>query len=229
VATETLKPSIVKIRAVTFDVGGTLIEPWPSVGHVYAKVAAEHGVTIFSPEQLNERFKAAWRSRQTFEYSRAGWAELVEEVFGNCKPPSRTFFSELYDQFTEPAAWRIFEDVIPALDQLLSDGVRLAVISNWDERLRELLKKLDLDRYFETLAISCEVGFSKPSRAIFRHAAAKLDLEPDSILHIGDSPEMDVIGAHAAGFHALQIHRTEKSRDGGLCSLAELSAKIAQF
>jgi len=32
------------IRAISFDVGGTLIRPWPSVGHVYAEVAAQQGV-----------------------------------------------------------------------------------------------------------------------------------------------------------------------------------------
>ena len=41
------------IRAVTFDVGGTLIEPWPSVGHVYAEVAAQHGWAGLSIEALN--------------------------------------------------------------------------------------------------------------------------------------------------------------------------------
>jgi phosphoglycolate phosphatase-like HAD superfamily hydrolase len=47
------------IQAVTFDVGGTLIDPWPSVGHVYAAVAAEHGLTGVDPESLNVRFAAA--------------------------------------------------------------------------------------------------------------------------------------------------------------------------
>ena len=34
------------VKAVTFDVGGTLIEPWPSVGHAYAEVAQRHGVEV---------------------------------------------------------------------------------------------------------------------------------------------------------------------------------------
>ncbi len=43
-----------RIRAVTFDVGGTLIEPWPSVGHVYAEVAARHGVAAIDVATLNQ-------------------------------------------------------------------------------------------------------------------------------------------------------------------------------
>ena len=47
------------IKAITFDVGGTLIEPWPSVGHAYAEVAARHGVTV-EPDEVTSRFVKAW-------------------------------------------------------------------------------------------------------------------------------------------------------------------------
>jgi putative hydrolase of the HAD superfamily len=219
----------VKIKAVTFDVGGTLIEPWPSVGHVYAEVAARHGHKIFSVEQLDARFKAAWRARRNFEYARQDWAALVDEVFGNAtgNPPGGKFFPELYERFAEPDAWRIFDDVEPMLQVLASRGVRLGVISNWDERLRGLLRRLRLDRYFESFAISCEVGFPKPSRIIFQKAAAELDLQPDAILHVGDSVEMDIEGAKAAGFHALRIRRAAaETANTDLHSLAELPARI---
>lgn len=221
-------PMLENIKAVTFDVGGTLIRPWPSVGHVYAEIAARHGVTIFSPEQLTERFKTAWRTRQPFDYSRGGWAQLVDEVFGDCEPPSGKFFPELYDWFAEPQAWQVFEDVIPTLEALHSRNIPLGIISNWDERLPGLLRKLKLDRYFEAFAISYDVGFPKPSRVIFREAARMLDLKEELILHVGDSFEMDIEGAQAAGFQAVQIHRSNKTaQEDGLHSLTELLKKVA--
>ena len=70
------------IRAVTFDVGGTLIQPWPSVGHVYAEVAALHGYRALDAEQLNRRFAAAWRQRTNFAYARADWAALWRSSAG---------------------------------------------------------------------------------------------------------------------------------------------------
>src|SRR5438477_11926248 len=88
------------IHAVTFDFGGTLIEPWPSVGHVYAEVAARHGLKNLSAEQLNTRFKAAWRARQNFRHLRNEWEELVTEVFDRSTPVG--FFAELYERFAEP-------------------------------------------------------------------------------------------------------------------------------
>src|SRR5512133_1823564 len=62
------------LQAITFDVGGTLLEPWPSVGHVYAEVAARHGLPGLAPEALNRQFHAAWRALPEFHYTRAEWA-----------------------------------------------------------------------------------------------------------------------------------------------------------
>lgn len=213
-----------QIQAVTFDVGGTLIEPWPSVGHVYAEVAARHGLKNFSPEQLNARFKTAWRARPSFGHSRNAWEELVTEVFDGSVPPG--FFAELYDRFAEPDAWHIYDDVLPTLDLLASCKIKLAVISNWDERLRPLLHKLKLDHYFEVFAVSLEIGFPKPSRVIFDHTAKTLSLPARSILHVGDSAEMDLAGATAAGFQAIQIHRRSSCSGSGIHSLTELAAII---
>lgn len=220
----------VQIKAVTFDIGGTLIEPWPSVGHVYAEVAMRHSLGSVSPDALNTRFRTAWKARPGFAHSRIAWAELVDEVFTGLIPdsPSRTFFSALYDRFAEAGAWRVFEDVIPALETLAANGMKLGVISNWDERLRQLLRRLELDHYFEVFAISCEVGSCKPSTGIFDHAAAKLGLPAKAILHVGDSFELDVVGARAAGFHTLRINRITGQTDD-LRTLAELPAKIEHW
>lgn len=217
-----------EIKAVTFDVGGTLIEPWPSVGHVYAEVASRYGFGNIPADLLNARFRSAWSARKPFEHSRTGWEALVDEIFlGLCDPPSRTFFPELYNRFSEPDAWRLFEDVIPTLERLASRGIRLGVISNWDERLRGLLRVLGLDGHFEAFAISCEIGFPKPSRVIFDQAAVKLAVPANAVLHVGDSYDIDVIGARAVGFYALQINRAARKPDAEtMISLAELPRKI---
>jgi putative hydrolase of the HAD superfamily len=198
------------IKTVTFDVGNTLITTWPSVGQVYADIAARHGQSHLTSSLLEDRFRAIWPARLHLAETRAGWEQLVDEIFEGLVaiPPSRTFFAEIYDRFAQAEAWRIYDDVLPVLDELAARGVRLAVISNWDERLRDLLRRLRLDARFETIVVSSEVGHAKPDRAIFDQAAVKLGLPASQILHIGDSAEMDLHGARAAGFKALQIRRS---------------------
>ena len=223
-------PASAPIRAITFDVGGTLIEPCPSVGHIYAQVAADNACPDISPVKLNRRFAAAWKARPYFQHSRAAWAELVDDVFRElvvCKP-SRTFFDELYDRFSQPKSWRVFEDVVPTLAALSSQQLKLAVISNWDERLRPLLRRLDLEHWFEVIIISAEANCAKPDAAIFRHGAECLRLAPNAILHVGDDVEHDMHGARTAGFSALLLRRSAKRRSPAvITSLDQVSVACA--
>jgi len=200
-----------RIQAVTFDVGGTLIDPHPSVGHVYAEVAATLGGRALAPEMLEQRFRAAWRAFPRQLHSPADWAELVDQVFDQLvhPPPSESFFPQLYARFSESDVWRLHADVIPALQALQRDGVRTAVLSNWDDRLRPLLDRLDLTRFFNPIIVSCEVGIAKPDPAIFQFACAALDLPPRSILHVGDDPILDLAAARRAGLQALLIDRAQ--------------------
>lgn len=196
------------IQAVTFDAGGTLIEPWPSVGHIYAEVAARFGVHEADPAQLNRQFVAAWRAKRGFDYSRAAWLELVERSFaGLANPLPAGCFPAVYERFTEPDAWHVFEDVRPALDALDRHGTRLAVVSNWDERLEPLLERLGLRQKFEAVIVSCHAGFTKPAPGIFTMALERLGLPPGMVLHVGDSTTEDVAGARTSGMHARLIQR----------------------
>jgi putative hydrolase of the HAD superfamily len=213
------------IQAVTFDVGGTLIEPWPSVGHVYAQVAQQHGFKNAHPEILNRQFAAAWKGKREFDHSRMAWLGLVEKTFAGVLdvPIDPEFFDELYRRFAQPSAWRIFDDARPTLEWLREQGFRLGVISNWDERLRPLLERMRLSPFFESIVVSREVGFAKPSTKIFQKALECFDLPPHLVLHVGDSLAEDLEGAQTAGMQSLLLDRDERgSRTPALQSLSEL-------
>ena len=216
-----------KIRAITFDAGGTLIEPWPSVGHIYAEVANRHGKEV-SPDELNRRFLSAWQVRKDFAYSSQAWASLVDEVFSGLTTelPSHTFFDELYERFAKADTWRVFDDVEPTLKALRERGIRLAVLSNWDERLRPLLEELELGQWFEEVYISLEMGWAKPDEQIFEAAAKGLGLAGDEILHVGDSLKEDVRGASNAGWQSRNLMRGTGNNPGSetptIRSLTEL-------
>lgn len=212
------------IHAVTFDVGGTLIECWPSVGHIYAEVAAQDGLHV-QPAALNRRFKAAWQAFEGFRHTRADWLQLVQRTFDGLAPPSviQILFPRLYDRFAQPDAWHVYEDVTPLLTALRARGLKLGIISNWDDRLRPLLKALKLEAYFDSIMVSCEVGVCKPAREVFRAACAELGSAPEHILHIGDNREADWQGARDAGLQALHLRRGRGRRSGSeLGKLLEL-------
>ena len=213
------------IRAVTFDVGGTLIEPWPSVGAVYAEVAARHGLVV-PADALDRQFALAWAARQDFGHSLSDWSRLVEQTFAGLVPgsPSAALFDALYRHFATAAPWRVFDDVAPCLRELRRRGLKLGIISNWDERLRPLLRDLKLDSYFDSIVVSGEAETHKPDPRIFQVAAAQLGVPVAAIVHIGDSAPEDVAGARAAGLQAL--HLTRGKPLAVLASLESLAALI---
>lgn len=216
-----------KIRAVSFDVGGTLIKPWPSVGHIYARVAERHGFAGIPPERLNAQFAEAWRGKVDFRHSWEDWRIVVKHTFtGFMDSLSEEFFNDLYLAFAEPDAWHVFEDVLPVLEELKARKLRLAVVSNWDERLRILLERLRLASYFDPIVISIEVGHAKPAAELFRRAVEGLGLPPEEILHVGDSAKEDVAGAKGAGLKAVLLERGKPVRDGGIRSLTDLTGLL---
>jgi putative hydrolase of the HAD superfamily len=212
------------VRAVTLDVGGTLLKPWPSVGHVYAAVAAEFGMKGMGPEQLNEQFKRAWSSCSKFDYTRGAWQEVVNQTFAGlvAAAPSSACFDAIYECFARPESWRLFEDVLPTLAALRARGLRLGVISNWDERLRPLLDRLQLSSWFEVMVVSHDVKCTKPDPEIFARAAAQFGLPPAALLHVGDGEREDVAGARGAGFAAVHLQRGGELGLGRIAGLLEL-------
>jgi putative hydrolase of the HAD superfamily len=170
-----------------------------------------------SVTQLNENFAAAWRKKIAFDYSTDAWWQVVEASFASLVDPAAVyeFFDGLYARFEEPESWRIYDDVRPALESLRGRGIRLAVVSNWDARLRPLLDRLGLTEYFDALLISAEAGVAKPSPRIFQEATARLKTAPNETLHVGDNEREDVCGAREAGLAAVRIDRCRRSPDDG--------------
>jgi len=219
-------PTVTRIRAITFDVGGTLIEPWPSVGHVYAEVAARFGINGLTPEDLTHNFRRAWKTQTEFDYTRVSWFEIIRATFADRAsqlPPE--FFPALYDRFTEADVWLRYEDVLPTLEKLTANGLQLGLISNWDARLRPLLANLNLTRHFTSIVISCEAGATKPDARLFAQAAQELGVAPGEMLHVGDSLPMDVVGAEGFGAIGRQVVRRKPLTDARqIRSLTELGA-----
>jgi putative hydrolase of the HAD superfamily len=216
---------LTSVEAITFDAGGTLIEPWPSVGEVYASVAREFGIDC-SAARLNAQFANAWTTRTGFKYSRDEWHDVVRHSFLGLNDVSDELFVAIYERFAQADAWLIYDDVIPTLQRLESMGLKLAVISNWDDRLIPLLEKLGLATYFDDIIVSVVHGAHKPDPSIFHHTAARLSVPINRLLHIGDSTREDLHGAHTAGAAALRIRRSGRENVLDIQSLTELETII---
>ncbi|MEE2900837.1 MAG: HAD-IA family hydrolase [Myxococcota bacterium] len=212
------------IKAVLFDVGGTLITPNPSVAAIYKKFGEPFGLEA-TENELKLAFASAWPRYEGFgkaaatqlshdsESIKNRWQVLVEDVFDQVAftGDRDSCFLALYHAFERPEVWKIYPDVFPVIDALNQLGMNLGLISNWDARLRPLLKDLDLENHFEPIIISCEVGVEKPKTEIFEAARKQCNCLFSEIVYIGDQADFDVFAPKKLGMKAYLIDRDKRS------------------
>ncbi len=216
------------IRAILFDAAGTLFFLTKTVGEHYAYVGREIGLDL-NAQELDRAFHTAWQEmprRSAIEGPRENddkgwWRELVGRVFDQVTPSLSefdrdNFFEVAYEHFAEPGVWELYPEVPGVLKQLQKD-FQLAVISNFDGRLRFILQHLGISNYFSYIFISSELGADKPDPEIFCRALKGMNLSADGVVHVGDDPERDWKAATAAG---LQVFRLDRPRNS-LCDLLD--------
>ena len=210
------------IRAILFDAAGTLFFLTKTVGDHYAYVGREVGLDL-DAQQLERAFHPAWQQmprRSAIDGPRENddkgwWHELVGRVFDQVAPSLSeldrdNFFEVAYEHFAEAGVWELYPEVPDVLKQL-RPRYQLAVISNFDGRLRLILRNLGISKYFAHVFISSELGADKPDPEIFRRALATLHLKADEVLHVGDDPERDWKAAVAAGLMVFRLYRPQNS------------------
>ena len=108
---------------------------------------------------------------------------------------------------TQLDSWHPYPFVGEILESLGDRGFRMGVISNWDESARDILRIHDLDRFFEHLIISSEVGWEKPHVEIFRRALQDAGVEPGACVYVGDNYYDDAVGSRKAGMDTIIVNR----------------------
>ena len=210
------------IKAIFFDAVGTLFYLTKTVGDHYAYVGHEVGLNLHA-QKLERAFHAAWKQmpqRSAIDGPRENddkgwWRELVGHVFHQVAPwlsefDRDNFFEIAYEHFAEPGVWELYPEVSGVLQEL-TPQFQLAVISNFDGRLRFILQNLGISKFFAHVFISSELGADKPDPEIFRRALATVHLKADEVLHVGDDPERDWNAAVAAGLSVFRLDRPRNS------------------
>jgi putative hydrolase of the HAD superfamily len=206
-----------QIRAVIFDMGGTLEDLYYDDD---IRLRATPGIqAILAGHGLDARLEVArlydmiaaglrtyqdWREASEVELPSARvWSEFV---FGDRGFPAERLaeisekLSFFYDTNYYVRAMR--PDVPVTLARLKSAGFQLGVISNVVSlgQVPHNLHAYGLDHYFEVVVTSSGFGYRKPSPRIFWEAARQLDLPPAACAYVGDTISRDVAGARRAGY-----------------------------
>jgi len=106
--------------------------------------------------------------------------------------------------------------------EVLTQRYKLAIICNTNasgERIREILKSAGIERYFDLVLVSSEVGFRKPDERIFRVALENLALQPDEVVMVGNRISADVLGGNRVGMKTVLIKWNNRYRESVTCEL----------
>lgn len=209
-------------RVIFFDAAGTLFHLAKPVGDTYAYEARQSGAVV-TAEKVNRAFRDIWRTepprpstgQPRDDDDRPWWKHLAQRVLRSAADlpadfPMDDWFMRVYHHYAQPDAWVLYDDVVSTLT-LLSENSRLAVISNFDGRLRGILAGLGIDMFFEQIFISSEVGSDKPDRYIFDFAVARMGVSAAECWHVGDDDKRDWAGAEAAGLIPFCLDRPKNT------------------
>ncbi|HEY7122744.1 MAG TPA: HAD-IA family hydrolase [Ktedonobacterales bacterium] len=218
-------PAPQAIRTIFFDAGYTLLRPSPSVIAICQEVCAANGLHL-DVERLKQELAAAEAFfREAMKANSRTWADeqailnfwtayytallrpLVEEHNEHLLERS---VHAIIREFSSHTRWELFPDVLPTLEALQGKGFTLGIISDWEISLTQILKGLDLGRYFDCLIISAATRYSKPEPALYELALRRADAIADYAIHIGDSYIHDVLGARSVGITPVLIDRPKR-------------------
>ncbi len=210
------------LRAVIFDLDGTLRHTQPSWPDIFLATAQRYGVQV-TPEtrrRLKRWAHRFWASSdelkemlRTYGESDAFWLAYTRrrlELLG-CPPDKAAalaprIYADLRDH--EPHV----EDVVPpqvpeTLADLRRRGYHLALLTNRREPLNGYLDEIGLAEYFDPVLVAGELGAWKPNPTAFLHAVERLGLSPPQAAYVGDNLYADVLGAQAAGLQPILLDR----------------------
>jgi len=234
-----------RIGAIFLDVGGVFI--LPDHGEMAAALAA--GGFVIDPDRLDLAHYAgiaAWDAAGSgpadggdmvgdpwrdyiLAYLRT--AGVAEDELAAAVVASRV-------AFRSPTLWsRPIAGSVAALPAIVATGLPVAMVSNADGRVEELLRRTGICQVgpgplIAVVAVvdSTVVGIEKPHPGIFEIALAAVGVEPGRAVHVGDSVRADVAGARAAGVNPVHFDPFRLCRrhdHSHLASLAELPPLVA--
>jgi len=209
-----------RVRAVLFDILHTLVDDSGFPRYQLRRLLEEEGYSLDG-----RAFEAVYNRLTAEEYD---WeTAAVERPFRTMKDRHRARLEALYRHFRLDARrdlatdteqlWEkiatsaVYPEVPKVLSALESRGYRLALISNADDDdpVIRALFRAEMPVSFEVVVTSQGVGAYKPDARIFEHVLQRLELGPEQVVLVGDSPTSDVIGARRVGIPAIWVNRRE--------------------
>lgn len=218
------------IKAVLFDLGGTLIKT-ASPPEIIGKILASHG-RIKPIEDIALAHEKAERSMAPEDYSLSyydfwvKWNRIILEAL-HIHDDTDFLAKALVDEWWDNADIELYPDAEETLGKLYEMGLKMGIVTNaFEKDVEEILKRIKIPVAFDVTVGIDAVGKPKPDPEIFMFAVRALSIKPEEAMFVGDSLEKDYFGALNAGLKAVLLDREDKIREKHLVKIRNLKDLI---
>ena len=197
---------------IFFDVGNTLL--FPNRANLLAPLSSDRHPTLAQWQALERRTKTEFdRDGQSGRVDHGFWSIFHRHLLEDLDEKPDGLLQELVQNTQKSANWdQILPGTRAALDRIAS-RYRIAVISNADGKIENVLSRCGTRDCFESITDSGIVGFEKPRPEIFEAALGVMKARADQSLYVGDVYSVDYVGAANAGMQAVLFDVSGAYRD----------------
>lgn len=211
--------TVPRLDTVFLDAGGVLVFPnWTRI----SRALAAHGVVV-DPEALAaaepyaKRHLDDSRTVHATNDDQRGWLYfnlILERADVRLSDATARALLELHTYHQASNLWEYMpRDVMPALRELKSLGLQLAIVSNANGTVQALAERLGLTECVSCVLDSFIEHVEKPDPAFFEIALERSGARRETTVHLGDLYEIDVVGARAAGIRPVLLDAADLYRE----------------
>jgi HAD superfamily hydrolase (TIGR01509 family) len=220
------------VKALFFDVGNTLLFP-----NRKRMLHALHQRQIFPSDDLlkeiecqtKSQFDSLLESHSAIDHG--FWHIFYSHLLKDLQLSDDSLHSDLLSRTRISANWCEIRPGTRESLQRLARHHRLAVISNADGKIADVLAHCGIADCFESITDSGLVGKEKPNPAIFEAAVRSMGVSAAESIYIGDVYSIDYLGATRFGMQSILFDAAGAYRDRGLPrveSLEELELRLTR-
>ena len=211
-----MKWASLRIKAVLFDLGNTLVYSHPEI--TFQRILVEYGIA----KPLDEVTGAMIRGNAEFDVEKhealsahefyTQWNIIQLKHLGLKGQKARKLAGTIDSQWWKFAEFHVYSDVQEALLTLKKMGLKLGIITGgFEEDIEMILPKIGLGELFDVKVGLNTTGKRKPNPKVFKYALKQLGLKPSEAIFVGDDIKADYEGAEKVGMTPVLIRRKGSS------------------
>jgi putative hydrolase of the HAD superfamily len=186
------------IKALIFDFDGTLSNRQKNAYEVFNDYFRK-----YYPEFSDMEYEALLQDMMLYDCN--GSISVRTRMY----PFIQKYGKNLPDDFTEVFVpyytnhmfefCELKQETIEVLEKLKEEKYKLAIMSNGDSfSQHSKIRQVDIEKYFDVVVVSGDIGIDKPDKRIYEYVADKLGVQVKECLMVGDVFSTDILGAYNA-------------------------------